>query len=51
MAGLDPEAADRAADMARADNADFHLGSRGRLTRCGRRQKNPLDDERSCSAQ
>ena len=51
MACLDPELADRAADMAGADNADFHLGTRGRLTRCGRRLEQPLEDERSCGAQ
>lgn len=51
MASLDPEAADCAADMAGANNADFHLGTRGRLSGCGRRPQRPLQDKRSCSAQ
>jgi hypothetical protein len=51
MACLGPEATDRAANMARTDNTDFHLGTRGCLTRCGHRLEHPLEDERSCSAQ
>ena len=48
MACLDPEATDRAADMARTDNADCQLGTWGGLTRCGRRLKYRLEDERAC---
>src|SRR5258708_4839231 len=51
MACLDPELADRAADMACADNADFHLGTGSRLTQCRRRSEGSLKHERSRSAQ
>ena len=51
MACLDPEASDRAADMARTNNADFQLGTWGGLTRCGRRLEYRLEDERACGAQ
>lgn len=51
MACLSPEAADGAANMARADNADFHLGPRRRLTQCRRRLERRLEDEQSPSAQ
>jgi hypothetical protein len=48
MACFDPEATDCAADMARAYNADFQLGSWGGLTRGGRRLEYRLEDERAC---
>lgn len=51
MACLDPEATDRAPDMTRADDADFHLRTRGRLTRRGRRLEDPLEDERCRTGQ
>ena len=51
MTGLDPKLADRAADMAGADNADFHLGASGRLTQGGCRSEHPLQHERSRSAE
>lgn len=51
MARLGPEATDRAANMTRANNADFHLGTRGRLTQCGRRLEYPLEDEHSRTGQ
>ena len=51
MACLGPEATDRAADMARTDNADFHRGAGGRLARCGPRSEHPLEDEGSRNAQ
>ena len=51
MAGLDPELADRAADMAGADNADFHLGAGSRLTQCRRRSEYALQREGPRSAE
>ena len=51
MTCLGPELPDRAADMARADNADFHLGPGRRLTQCRRRLKRRLEDEHSRNAQ
>jgi hypothetical protein len=45
MACLDPETADCAADMARADDADFHLGVRGRLSQRDRRGQHRRQDE------
>jgi hypothetical protein len=47
MAGLGPEATDRAADMACANHADFQLGSWGGLTRGGRRLEYRLEDDRA----